>query len=369
MKLIKRNKWHLIASSIVILLPILLACFGGSILPEELTVHWGIDGTADGFASPTVAFIVLPLILLAVHWLCVLITVLVDKDREQDPKITRVVLWIIPAVSLMSAGTILAVSRSYTANILAMIMLLLGVMFIVIGNYMPKMKRSRTAGIKIKWTLANDENWHATHRFAGKVYVILGFLCLFCMPLPSKAFPFLCIGIILVGVLLPLIYSYRFYKKQLADGTATKESYNEGYRKIWGNSKAAVIVTAILLPLVLIGVAVLMFTGNLEATLGEEALTVEATFSSDLVIRYEDVETIEYREHAVDGERVYGFGSARLLIGSFKNEELGTYTRYTYTGDAPCVVMTVKGKTVVISTGDDATTKAIYDKISAKIAE
>ena len=369
MKLIKRNKWHLIASSIVILLPMLLAFFGGSILPEELTIHWGIDGTADGFASPTVAFIVLPLILLAVHWLCVLITVLVDKDREQDPKITRVVLWIIPAVSLMSAGTILAVSLGYTANIFAMLMLLLGVMFIVIGNYMPKMKRSRTAGIKIKWTLANDENWHATHRFAGKVYVILGFLCLFCMPLPSKAVPFLCIGIILVGVLLPVIYSYRFYKKQLADGTATKESYNEGYRKIWGNSKAAVIVTAILLPLVAILCAVMLFTGDVEATVGEDALTVKAAYSSDLVIRYEDIDAAEYREGRVDGERVYGVGSPRLLTGTFRNEEFGNYTRYTYTNDTAHLILTVDGKTVVISTGDAAKTQEIYQTILAKIGK
>ena len=131
----------------------------------------------------------------------------------------------------------------------------------------------------------------------------------------------------------------------------------------------AAIVTAILLSLVLIGAAVLMFTGNLEATLGEDALTVKASFSSDLVVRYEDVDAIEYREGSVDGERIYGVGSARLLLGSFRNEEFGTYTRYTYTGDAPCVVMTVKGKTVVVSTGDEATTRAIYERISAEIAE
>ena len=369
MKLIKRNKWQLLASSVVILLPMLIAFFGGDLLPEELTVHWGIDGTADGFASPLVAFTVLPAILLAVHWLCVVVTILVDKDREQNQKIMRVVFWIIPAISLMSTGTIFAVSLGYTAHIFAMLMLLLGVMFIVIGNYMPKMKRSRTAGIKIKWTLANEENWHATHRFAGKVYVVLGFLCLLCMPLPSKAFPFLCIGIILVGVLLPIIYSYRFYKKQIADGTVTKESYKEGYREIWGNSKAAAIVTAILLPLVLIGVAVLMFTGNLEATLGEDALTVKATFSSDLVIRYEDVDAIEYREGSVDGERVYGVGSPRLLTGTFRNEEFGTYTRYTYTKDTAHLILTVDGKTVVISTGDADTTQEIYQAILAKIGK
>ena len=107
MKLLKQNKWHLLASSIVILLPMLLAFFGGSILPEELTIHWGIDGTADGFASPTVAFIVMPLVLLGVHWLCVILSALIDKNVEQNQKIMRMVLWIIPAISLMSTGTIL----------------------------------------------------------------------------------------------------------------------------------------------------------------------------------------------------------------------------------------------------------------------
>ena len=369
MKLLKQNKWHLLASSIVILLPMLLAFFGGSILPEELTIHWGIDGTADGFASPTVAFIVLPLVLLGVHWLCVLATVLVDKDREQNQKIMRMVLWIIPAISLMSTGTIFAVSLGYTTNIFAMIMLLLGVMFIVIGNYMPKIKRSRTAGIKIKWTLANEENWYATHRFSGKLYVILGFVCILCMPLPSKFFPFLCLPIILLCVLLPIIYSYRFYKKQIAEGKVTKEDYREAYRKDFKNNKIALIISAILLPLVAILCAVMLFTGDVEATAGEDALTVKAAYSSDLVIRYEDIDAAEYREGRVDGERVYGVGSPRLLTGTFRNEEFGNYTRYTYTNDTAHLILTVDGKTVVISTGDAAKTQEIYQTILAKIGK
>ena len=369
MKLLKQNKWHLLASSIVILLPMLVALFGGEVLPEQLTVHWGIDGAADGVASPTVAFVVLPAILLGIHWLCAILTALIDKNVEQNQKIMRMVLWIIPAISLMSTGTILAVSLGYTANIFAMIMLLLGVMFIVIGNYMPKIKRSRTAGIKIKWTLANEENWYATHRFSGKLYVILGFVCILCMPLPSKFFPFLCLPIILLCVLLPIIYSYRFYKKQIAEGKVTKEDYKEAYRKDFKNNKIALIISAILLPLVAILCAVMLFTGDIETIIGEDALTVKATFSSNLVIRYEDVDAIEYREGRVDGERVYGVGSPRLLTGTFRNEEFGTYTRYTYTKDTAHLILTVNGKTVVISTGDAAKTQEIYQTILAKIGK
>ncbi len=367
--MIKKNKWVLIASSIVILLPMLLGLFGGNLLPDQIAIHWGFDGRADGFASASTAFLVMPPILLVLHWACIVATLFLDKNTEQNQKVMRIVLWIIPALSLASSGMMLSAALGHTANAFAIVMLLLGVMFLVIGNYMPKMTRSRTAGIKIRWALANDENWRATHRFGGKVYVVMGLLCLCCIPLPMGAFPFACLGIILVCVLLPVIYSYRFYKKQIAERRATEEEYREGYREIVKNPKAAWIVTAILVPILIIFLVVFMFTGKIETTLGDTALTVEASFAQDFSVNYEDIEAVEYREGSVDGQRLMGFGSARLLLGTFQNEEFGTYTRYTYTGDAPCVVLTVKGKTVVISTGDTDTTKEIYDRILAEIAK
>ena len=166
-----------------------------------------------------------------------------------------------------------------------------------------------------------------------------------------------------------MLYSYRFYKKQLAEGTATKEDYEKGYKEFVKNPKAALIATAILVPLLIIFLTLVMFTGKIETSLDESALTVKASFVQDMTVRYEDIDAVEYREHRVNGERVMGFASARLLLGTFQNEELGTYMRYTYTGDAPCIVLTVDGKTVVVSTGDATSTKELYDRIVAEIAK
>ncbi len=366
--MLRRNKGVLIASSIVILLPMLIGIFGGTLLPEEFAVHWGFNGRADGFGNASIFFI-LPLILLAIHWLCIIFTAVVDKNAEQNKKITGIMFWIIPALSLVSSGMIVSGALGHTANAFALVCLLLGVMFLVIGNYLPKTTRSRTMGIKIKWAQANEENWRATHRFGGKVYVVIGFLCFLCMPLSMGVLPFIFFGIVLVGVLLPVIYSYRFYKKQIAKGTATKEDYEKGYKEFVKNPKATLIVTAILVPILILILSFLMFTGKIETMLDEDALTVEASFAQDMTIRYEDVDAIEYREEGVDGQRVMGFGSARLLLGTFQNEEFGTYTRYTYTGKKPCVVLTVDGKTVVVGTEDATSTKEIYDRISAEIAQ
>ncbi len=369
MELIKRNKGKLIASSIVILLPMLLGLFGGKLLPEEIAVHWGLDGTADGWMSSSLIFFVLPAILLAVHWLCMILTAVLDKNAEQNKKMFGLVFWILPVISLASCGIIFTTALGYASKISAFVLLILGVTFVIVGNYMPKTTRNVTMGIKIKWTLANDENWNATHRFAGKVFVVMGILSLIAIPLPMVALPFVLLGIVLVGVLLPPLYSYRFYKKQIREGKATKEDYEDSYRELVKNKKAAMIVSIVIIAIIAIVLPIIMFTGKIETTVGEDALTVEATYWNDLTVKYEEIDAVEYRENGVSGMRVNGFNSARLLLGNFQNEEFGNYTRYSYTGDGPCIVLKVKGRTVVLGAKTEQETKEIYERLLGEIAE
>ena len=95
MKLIKNNKWKLIISSIVIILPTLIGIFGAKALPEKIAVHWGFSGEADGFMSPMSAFFVLPAILLGIHWLCWILTALIEKNNEQNKKMYEIMFWIL----------------------------------------------------------------------------------------------------------------------------------------------------------------------------------------------------------------------------------------------------------------------------------
>ena len=367
--MIKNNKWKLIISSIVILLPTFVGFFGGRILPEEIIVHWGFDGKPDGWGSPASVFFVMPLILLAVHWLCMILSSVIDKNAEQNKKIMGITFWIIPVISLMSCGVIFATALGYTSNIYAIVLLTIALAFIIIGNYLPKTTRNRTMGIKIKWALANDENWRATHRFGGKVFVAAGFLCLLAMPLPSVAFPFVALGLILPCVILPVIYSYRFYKKQIADGRATAEEYKRGYADVMKNPKFAATITVVMLVLLVVFLSIIMFTGKMEITLGDDALTVNSTFWQEVTLNYEDIDSIEYREERVGGTKVNGFNSAKLWLGVFENDEFGTYTRYTYNKDVPCVVLKMDGKTVVLNADNEQAVREIYHRISSEIAK
>jgi len=124
----------------------------------------------------------------------------------------------------------------------------------------------------------------------------------------------------------------------------------------------------IVLLILVIVLPIIMFCGKVEPSLDEDSINVKATFWSDLELKYEDIDSIEYREGGVDGQRISGFGSAKLLLGSFRNDELGMYTRYTE-GKCPCVIIKADGRTYVIGVKDEATVKTMYERVLAEIAE
>ena len=181
--MIKKNKLKLLISSIVILLPVIAGLILWNRLPERMATHWGITGAADGFSSKPFAVFAMPLFVLAVHWICVIVTAADPKNKNQTQKAVSLVFWICPFVSLFSGAVIYAAAFGMNFSINILLPVITGLIFIVIGNYLPKCKQNYTVGIKVIWALENEENWNATHRFGGKVWVIGGvllMLCVFC---------------------------------------------------------------------------------------------------------------------------------------------------------------------------------------------
>ena len=79
----------------------------------------------------------------------------------------------------------------------------------IIGNYLPKCKQNYTMGIKIPWTLDNEDNWNKTHRLAGFLWVIGGVLITLNAFLGNE---WVFLAITLVMTLVPVGYSYLYYK-------------------------------------------------------------------------------------------------------------------------------------------------------------
>lgn len=363
--MMKKYKWKILVSSLVMLIPSVAGLILWDRLPERLPIHWGPGGQADGWGSPLIAVVIMPLVLLGLYWLCLFITGKDKKQADQSPKAIGMIFWLMPFISLFACGIIYAAAFGLAFDFSALICVFLGIVFLVIGNYLPKCKQNYTLGIKIKWTLANEENWQATHRFGGKLWVVCGVLIMLCAFLPMEAFPFVALGIILLAVIPVAIYSSLYYKKQVREGRASYEDAKmTKYYPKW-----AVVLTIVLVTAILIFAAVLIFTGEVTVTYSDTAFTVDATYSNGLTVNYADISVVEYREAGVDGHRVSGFGSSKLLVGWFQNEEFGNYTRYTCGDiDVACVVVTLKdGSVLVLGGQDNEASEMIYDEILRRI--
>lgn len=356
---LKANKGKLILSSILILLPILVGVVLWDRLPAVLASHWGADGTADGFMPRAMAVFAMPLFLLVFHWLGLLVTAADPHNREQNRKVFGLVFWICPIISFLTAGLTYTVALGGALHISLFLPLLLGVLFIVIGNYLPKCKQNHTIGIKIKWTLASEENWNATHRFGGKVWVIGGFCILAGVFLPKAALIWVLLPVTLLLAALPAVYSGLYYKKQSAAGTVPAKAVMPLSR---GEKITAAVVLSFVAVVLVISL-ILTFSGKYELLYGDTAFTVNATGNPDVTVAYDEIDTIEYRDVCDAGSRVFGYGSPTLLMGTFENEEFGTYTRFSRPPCESAVVLTVDGKVLVLGGKNDGETKIIYENI------
>ena len=354
--MIRNHKKQLIAASALILLPILVGLLLMDRLPEDFATHWGMDGQADGWSSRSFAIFVPPIVMLALFWVCVFFTGKDPGNQDgRNKKPFAMVLWIVPLLSNLCCGMMYALALGAKFSVTNLMLVVMGLLFLVIGNYMPKCQMNSTIGIKVSWAYTSEENWNATHRFAGRVWVICGGLMMLSALLPGNWGVMIMLFIFIPMAAVPVLYSWRYYKMQLKRGDELKPLHSADRKMTKGSLVAVSVILVIIL--------VIMFAGSIDVTFGDTAFTVDATFHEALTVEYSAIDTLELREGNVPGTREWGFGSARLLLGFFENEEFGTYTRYTYTSPDSCIVITVGEKVLVISGRDPAETRAIYDTL------
>ncbi len=317
-----------------------------------------------GLITGAKSIVFVPLVLLALHLLCIFITSRDPKSENQNKKAFSMIFWMIPSLSIWVCSMMYALIHAKDFDPTNYTIFFISLLFIVVGNYMPKVKQNYTLGIKIKWTLLSETNWNKTHRFAGKIWVVGGVIIALCALLPASVMPFVFVPSIFVVALIPMLYSYLIYRKQKQDGTLdTTETVINSFPK-WMKP-----VSITLIIVVLAGVAVLMFTGNIKAHYSEETVVFESTYWDDIEIKYSDITAIEYCESNDDGNRIYGFGSARLQLGEYKNDEFGRYTRCCYIACDAVIVIKTKDEVYVVNRIDSANTKDIYEEITARMGK
>lgn len=200
-----------ILTTIVCLIPVILGIFLYPRLPETIVTHWDASGNPNGWASKLVGAIVFPGILALVNIVFPLLLKTDPKYSNMNEKVKHMLHWIIPMVSIFCSGSTLAAAFGSDEKTILLVPMFVGFIFVVIGNYLPKMAQSYTVGIKIPWTLHSEENWNKTHRMAGFLWVIGGIAMIITGALGMGSVSLIVITVIMV--LVPVLYSYLLFRK------------------------------------------------------------------------------------------------------------------------------------------------------------
>lgn len=208
----KENKKRLIMTSVVILIPMLIGVIFWNRLPEKMVTHFDTYGEPNGWSSKPFAVFGLPLFLFVINIICA-VTTETDPRRSSYPqKMMKLIYWIPAVVSWVCAFSIYGYSLGLKmADLGKYTTIFMGVVFFVIGNYLPKVKQNYFLGIKLPWTYADEDNWNKTHRLAGYVWVTGGILMIANFFLGIRGAEF---WLLIVMVAVPIVYSWIFYMKK-----------------------------------------------------------------------------------------------------------------------------------------------------------
>lgn len=190
-------------------------------LPEKVPVHFGLDGTPDRYGEKNQVFLFLSIITVA----ALLVYFIMSNIYKIDPKryatkqqdvFLKIGMAIVVFLSFVNLIILHWTQQQYTDN-LNLFLVAFGILFAYFGNIMHSIKPNYFAGLRLPWTLESESNWKATHRLAGKIWFVGGLLiAILALFIKPSIMVFVMAGVISIMVIIPVIYSYRYFKKERA---------------------------------------------------------------------------------------------------------------------------------------------------------
>lgn len=203
---------------------ILLMVVGGILayphLPAIVPTHWNAQGHPNGYSTRLFAVIFMPALALAV-WLMLVALPAIDPRRRNYASFIgfyRGLRWaLVVFLGLIFVTTLFGRVRQ-AVNITLVINIVVPALFIFIGNSLQKVRFNYFVGVRTPWTLANEEVWRLTHRFASRTMVIGGLVGLAGIFFPPGVRVLILMAGIVGGAVAPAIYSYFGYRKVVGQG-------------------------------------------------------------------------------------------------------------------------------------------------------
>lgn len=202
----KYIKWKsMIITSIICLLSVFVGLSVWNELPDSMAVHFNIHNQPDNFASKEFAVLGLPVMMVVLQVICCIINDVNAYRHGDRRKFENVVKWIIPIMSFILQTLTVGFSLGWNIDVGKSVALMLGVMFIVMGNYMPKFDY-------VKNMDADIDKARRINRFIGNLTVVMGVLMLVSALLPSHT-TIVCLVMLIPYAVICTVYGIVVGKK------------------------------------------------------------------------------------------------------------------------------------------------------------
>ncbi|MGD6962372.1 SdpI family protein [Fictibacillus phosphorivorans] len=209
--MMKKYGW----SYLLIALSILIGVFAYPYLPDQMPMHWNIHGEVDGYWDKQYAAFFPPLLMIVLMALFIFMP-RIDPKKENYKKFSSsytIFITIMNVFFLLLQSMTISYGLGVNIDISLVVNLGIGLLFIVLGNYLPRIKHNYFIGVRTPWTLANEKTWRKTHQLSGKLFVVAGILLVAISFLPGIYKFTGMLVVVLSTVLIATIASYVFFNR------------------------------------------------------------------------------------------------------------------------------------------------------------
>ncbi len=206
-----------IVALLLCLIPFAYLVFLWPQLPSIVPIHFGSDGKANGFGNKNEIWVGLS-ILTVIGWGCFMLIVNIHKidpkKSTHNPKLMKKIGLATLVLIVLIECMIVNSASSGATNLVRWILPVIGLFFAFLGSTFTTLQPNYFVGIRTPWAIENKENWTSTHKLAAKLFIAGGLLAIplsLFMPIQIAAFSFITITLLIC--IIPVLYSYREYKK------------------------------------------------------------------------------------------------------------------------------------------------------------
>lgn len=204
----------------IVLLPFIYLAYLWNDLPSKVPMHWNIKGEIDRYGDKA-ELIIIPFLLPVLVYVIFLVVPKIDpknKLNKMGNKLQTIKFLLTIFMSILALFIIYSVKNQSLTNP-NYIVLLIGVLFIILGNYFKTIKPNYFIGIRTPWTLENETAWRETHKLGGKMWLVGGILIVLSSLTFDKQINFIIFLIITcIITIIPIVYSYFIFRKEKKNG-------------------------------------------------------------------------------------------------------------------------------------------------------